>query len=70
MSPEWMPGRCYHVLLASVVTDHRPEQQELSRSRGVDMYLKGKRDSPKREGKKKPKLTIKEKRKKKKEKRQ
>jgi hypothetical protein len=34
------------------------------------MYAKGKRDSPKREGKKKPKHTIKEKRKRKKEKKQ
>ena len=41
-----------------------------SRQRGLHMYLKGKRDSPRREGKKKPKLTIKEKRKKKKDKRQ
>jgi hypothetical protein len=44
------------------------EEQEIFCSRGVNMYAKGKRDSPKREGKKKAKLTIKEKRRKKKEK--
>jgi hypothetical protein len=46
------------------------EEQEIFCSRGVNMYAKGKRDSPKREGKKKAKLTIKEKRRKKKEKKQ
>ena len=39
-----------------------------SNSKEVDMGDKGKKDSVRREGKKKPKLTLKEKRKKKKEK--
>ncbi len=39
-----------------------------SNSKEVDMGDKGKKDSVRREGKKKPKLTLKEKRKRKKEK--